>query len=188
MTDPRVFTITLDSEAVERALTEAPEVLAKNLAPEMLRIGRFYQKELTKNQLSGQRGDTGLNRVTGNLARSVSYVVAGKTIEDMQLNLLIAAPYAAVHEFGGAIRFEGGPVRRHRVRSHMRSQGEGRRRVRVAEHERGPFERAGSTRFYKPRLGAVSTFEAILPFIAERAKAALDKTSKHIEGHADGTR
>jgi glycerol-3-phosphate dehydrogenase (NAD(P)+) len=118
---------------------------------ELRRFGRRYQARLTRDRLSGQRGEIGLNRVTGKLAGAISSFVIGSSLDDMVLQITFGTPYAIVHELGGTWTFQ---VPAHQVREHARGTST------VSAHTRQAHVRVAE---YKPRLGAQETLRLMIP-------------------------
>lgn len=159
---PLRLTLSTNAASVQAfiaALRGHPKEATTELADALRRFGRMYQTRLTRERLSGQKGDIGLNRVTGHLARSLSYmVVVGQSTA--QLRIMFGAPYAIVHEKGGLWMRLG--------------------KQNVQAQSRGP-----GVRRYKPRLGAMQTLSDMLPDLENTIlPAALANLKKRIDAEA----
>ena len=80
----------------------------KRIGHDMPEINRgilklFAEQVITDSQAKHLRGRPGLNRISGNLAQSLTYRV-GRNFAEVGTNL----PYAAIHEFGGTIKPKNG--------------------------------------------------------------------------------
>lgn len=96
--------ITVDEKQLVRALATVPDALTRELRDALEKILRRFEREFVSTRLSGRPG---LQRRSGNLARSWVREVRGRRLKDLQARFATRVKYAPIHEFGGIIR----PVR-----------------------------------------------------------------------------
>ena len=153
----------IDESKFRTAFLRAPKELAEELRSALRSFGRAYVRRITKERLSGQSGEIGLNRVSGQLARTLNTVVVGERLGDLQLVIGFPMRYAAVHEIGGNVQ-----IPSHSVRAHSRRRG--RTVIEVSAHTR-----SAHTATFKPRLGAVATLEAMRPELSTAVNGAVER-------------
>lgn len=87
-----------DAKQVDAALRKLKtQIGTKSIMRMNSLIGEAVRRNVVQNHLSGRPG---LNRVTGNLAKSISWQLEARNQVSIGSNLA----YASIHEFGGEIK------------------------------------------------------------------------------------
>lgn len=93
--------VEVDAKQLQTALARVPDALQNELRQALEKILRRFEREFVSTRLSGRPG---LNRKSGNLARSWVREVRGRKLADLQARFATRVKYAPIHEFGGIIR------------------------------------------------------------------------------------